>query len=410
MSSFDISALRAQFPILGAVVHGNPLVYLDNAATTQKPVRVLDASRRYYERYNSNVHRGAHHLCQLATDAHEGARLTAARFLGAQGPEEVLFTSGCTMGINMAAAILGRGGMVAEGDEIVISTSEHHANIVPWQMLCEETGAKLRVIPLTEDCAWNMETYEALLSGRTKVVALGHVSNALGLINPVEEAVRLAKANNPETVVLIDGAQAVSHMKVDVRELGCDFYAFSGHKLYAPTGIGALWGRKDLLELLPPWMGGGEMISEVTFEKTTYNKLPFKYEAGTPNIEGAIAMGEAMDFVSELGLGHIAAHEEELTRLAVAGLRELPGVRVFGGDARRGSAVSFVIDGIHHYDVGTLLDQRGVAVRTGHHCCQPLMASLGISGTTRVSFACYNTEEEVNIFLEALQKAIEMLS
>lgn len=410
MNSFNTSFIRQQFPILNTEVNGKPLIYLDNAATTQKPLCVLDASRRYYEEYNSNVHRGAHRLSQMATEAHEEARESVARFLGAQRPEELLFTSGCTMGVNLVSSVLARSGRIGEGDEIIISTSEHHSNIVPWQMLCEQTGARLRVIPLKEDCTWDMEAYASLLGPATKVVSVGHISNALGLVNPVEQATAMARSNNPGTIVVIDGAQSVPHLPIDVNKLGCDFFAFSGHKMYAPTGVGALWGRYELLDSLPPWMGGGEMISEVTFEKTTYNKLPFKYEAGTPNIEGAIALAEAVKFMQSVGMQAMSDHENNLTRMAVSGLKAIsPSVHVLGPETGRGAVLSIVIDGVHPYDMGTLLDQMGIAVRTGHHCCQPLMASLGISGTTRVSFGCYNTEEEVASFLSAFERSLALL-
>lgn len=406
----DPATIRTQFPILHTMVHGKPLIYLDNAATTQKPLAVLDASRRYYETENANIHRGAHYLSQLATDAHEQARETTARFINAPDPAEVLFTSGCTMSINLVADVIGLSGMIQPGDEIILSTAEHHANIVPWQMLCQRTGAVIRVIPLTPTQLLDMEAYGNLLSPRTRIVALGHASNTLGTVNPVKRLTDMAKQNRPDTIVLIDGAQAVSHMRVDVQEIGCDFYAFSGHKLYAPTGIGALWGKRELLETLPPWMGGGEMIKEVTFEKTTYNVLPFKYEAGTPNIEGAIAMAEAIRFVTDVGLDKIAAHEKGLTEMAMHGLRSMPQLNILAPDVPHHSVISVLADGIHHYDLGTLLDQMGIAVRTGHHCCQPLMAALGTTGTTRVSFAMYNTEEEVKIFLQSMERALHMLS
>lgn len=407
---FDLSAIRAQFPILSTRIHGKPLVYLDNAATTQKPLCVLDASRRYYESYNANVHRGAHHLSQLATEAHEQARITVANFIGAPRPEELLFTSGCTMGINLVASILGLSGRIKTNDEIIISSTEHHSNIVPWQLLCQRTGAILKVIPLTDELTWDMEAYRQLLSPWTAIVAVGHISNALGLLNPVKQVTQLAKENKPDTLVLIDGAQSVSHLPVNVQELGCDFYAFSGHKLYAPTGTGGLWGRYDILDTLPPWMGGGEMISEVTFQKTSYNKLPFKYEAGTPNIEGAIALAEATRFVSKIGIDAIAQHEAELTDQAIAGLKAIESVHILGPDHPRGAVISILVDGIHHYDLGTILDQMGVAVRTGHHCCQPLMSCLNTTGTTRISFALYNSSQEVEIMLAAMKKAINMLS
>ena len=406
----DTATIRAQFPILKTQVHGKPLIYLDNAATTQKPLAVLDASRRYYETQNANVHRGSHYLSQLATEAHEQARETAAGFINAPETAELLFTSGCTMGINLAADTIAKSGMIRPGEEIILSAAEHHSNIVPWQMLCERTGAVLRVIPLTPGQTLDMEAYQNLLSPRTRIVAIGHVSNTLGTVNPVREITALARQNRPDTIVLVDGAQAVSHMKVDVQELGCDFYAFSGHKLYAPTGIGALWGKRELLEQLPPWMGGGEMIKEGTFEKTVYNDIPFKYEAGTPNIEGAVAMAAAMDYVSGLGLHNIAAHEQKLTDMAVEGLKAMPRLTVLAPDVPHSAVVSVLAEGIHHYDLGTLLDQMGIAVRTGHHCCQPLMCALGTTGTTRASFALYNTEEEVKTFLRSMNRALEMLS
>ena len=407
---FDPIAIRSQFPILSTKVHGKPLIYLDNAATTQKPLCVLNASRQYYELMNANIHRGAHYLSQLATEAHEQARVTVSEFIGANRPEELLFTSGCTMSINLVASILGLSGQIGKGDEIIISTTEHHSNIVPWQMLCERTGASLKIIPLANNLTWDMIAYEQLLSRKTKIVSVGHISNALGILNPVEKVASLAKHNNPATFVLIDGAQAISHHLIDVKAIGCDFYAFSGHKTYAPTGIGALWGKYDILDSLPPWLGGGEMIREVSFEKTTYNKLPFKYEAGTPNIEGAIALAEALRFVEKTDLPNIISHEERLTQQALEGLKQIPGIRILGPDSPRGAVISILINGVHHYDLGTILDQMGIAVRTGHHCCQPLMNSLGTTGTTRISFALYNTSEEVDIMLTSMNRAISMLS
>ena len=374
----DTATIRPQFPILETSVHGKPLIYLDNAATTQKPLAVLDATRNYYETQNANVHRGSHYLSQLATEAHEESRETVARFINAPETAEVL------------------------------TACEHHSNIVPWQMLCERTGAVLKVVPLTPGQTLDMEAYRNLLSPRTRIVAVGHVSNTLGTINPVQEITALARENRPDTIVLIDGAQAVSHM--DVQELGCDLYAFSGHKLYAPTGIGALWGKRELLEKLPPWMGGGEMIKEVTFEKTVYNDIPFKYEAGTPNIGGAVGLAAAIRYVSGLGLDNIAAHEQKLTDMAVEGLKAIPRLTVLAPDVPHSAVVSVLAEGIHHYDLGTLLDQMGIAVRTGHHCCQPLMCALGTTGTTRASFALYNTEEEVQTFLKSMNRALDMLS
>ena len=406
----DTAIIRPQFPILETSVHGKPLIYLDNAATTQKPLAVLDATRNYYETQNANVHRGSHYLSQLATEAHEEARETVARFINAPETAEVLFTSGCTMGINLAADTIAKSGMIQPGDEVILSASEHHSNIVPWQMLCERTGAVLKVIPLTPGQTLDMEEYKKLLSPRTRIVAVGHVSNTLGTVNPVQEMTALAKRNRPDTIVLIDGAQAVPHMKVDVQELGCDLYAFSGHKMYAPTGTGVLWGKRELLEKLPPWMGGGEMIKEVTFDKTVYNDIPFKYEAGTPNVGGAVGLAAAIRYISGLGLDNIAAHEQKLTDMAVKGLKAMPRLTVLAPDVPHSSVVSVLADGIHHYDLGTLLDQMGIAVRTGHHCCQPLMCALGTTGTTRASFALYNTEEEVQAFLQSMNRSLEMLS
>lgn len=405
----NLEAIRRQFPILSTLVHGKPLIYLDNAATTQKPLCVLDAARRYYETTNANIHRGAHYLSQIATEAHEKARATAARFLNARSPRGIVFTSGCTMGINMTAQILGAGGRFREGDEIIISTDSHHSNIVPWQVLCEQKGMKLLVAPRREDLSFDWEAYLRLLSPRTRVIAMPYVSNALGLINPVKEIIAAAKANNSETVTLIDGAQSTASMPIDVQELGCDFYAFSGHKVYAPTGIGVLWGREELLEELPPWLTGGEMISEVTFEKTTYNELPFKYEAGTPNIEGAISLAAALQFVESIGIGPMGDHEMALTAQLFDGLAAMEGIDLLGGKDNRGPLVSLAVRGVHAYDLGTLLDQMGIAVRTGHHCCQPLMQSLGLAGTTRFSFAVYNTAEEVETTLRAVERSLAML-
>ncbi len=406
----DITAIRAQFPILSVTAHGKPLIYLDNAATTQKPLPVTDAVRNYYATQNANVHRGAHYLSQIATEAHERARETVAAFINAPAAAETIFTSGCTMSINLAAQTLAQSGMIGAGDEVIISTAEHHSNIVPWQMLCQRTGATLKVIPLTAIHTPDLAVYADLLSPRTRIVAVNHVSNALGIINPVEEITAMAKHHNPNTIVLIDGAQSISHMKVDVQAIGCDFYAFSGHKLYAPMGTGALWGKRALLEQLPPWMGGGEMIKEVTFEKTTYNDLPFKYEAGTPNVAGAIGLAAAIDYISALGMDKIAAYEQKLTDMTMDGLKNIPKLRILAPESHHSAVISVVAQGIHHYDLGTLLDQMGIAVRTGHHCCQPLMSSLGITGTTRVSFSFYNTADEVKIFLQSMQRAVNMLS
>ena len=395
-------SLKADFPILSEKVNGKPLVYLDNAATTQKPIAVLDASRRYYEKINANIHRGTHLLAREATAAHEHARETIAKYLNANSSEEVIFTSGCTDGINLISNILS----LAAGDEILISALEHHSNIVPWQMLAQRSGAALRVIPCDDHGVLDQAAFQNLLSGKTKILALTWVSNAFGTVNPVREMTAAAKKFG--TTVLIDAAQAIPHLAVDVQAIGADFIVFSGHKVYAPTGIGVLWGRKNLLENLPPWRGGGEMIKEVTFEKTTYNDLPFKYEAGTPNIEGAIALAAAFDYIHGIGLAEIQTHEETLIQQAAAALSEIPGIHLYGPADRIG-AISFAIEGIHHYDLGTLIDQMGIAVRTGHHCCQPLMARFGITGTTRASFALYNTEQDIDSLAQALKKAAMML-
>ncbi len=403
---FQQDALIADFPILDHSIHGRPLVYLDNAATTQKPMAVLMTSRHYYEAINSNIHRGAHHLARLATETFEKARQTIASHLNAATSDEVIFTSGTTDGINLVANILGLSGRIKPGDEVLISTLEHHSNIVPWQMLCERTGAILKVIPCHDDGTLDQDAFLSLLNEHTKILSLTWISNSFGTVNPIAEMTRAAKAAG--ALVMIDAAQAAAHMQIDVQALGIDFLALSGHKVYAPTGIGVLWGRTDVLNSLPPWRGGGEMIKEVTFEKTIYNDLPFKYEAGTPNIEGAIALGAALDFVNGIGLAAIQKHERKIIRAAAEALSSIPGIRFFGPDDRAG-ALSFNIEGIHHYDLGTLLDQMGVAVRTGHHCCQPLMARFGITGTVRASFALYNTQRDVQALVEATTKAVSML-
>ena len=399
--------LLADFPILDQSIHGQALVYLDNAATTQKPMAVLRASRHYYESINSNIHRGTHQLARAATEAFENARKTIATHLNATTPDEVIFTSGTTGGINLVANILSLSGKIGPGDEVLISTLEHHSNIVPWQMLCQRTGATLKVIPCHDDGTLDQDSFRATLAqGNVKILAVTWISNAFGTVNPVAEMTRAAKQAG--TIVLIDAAQSIAHLPVDVQTLGADFLAFSGHKIYAPTGIGVLWGRAELLNELPPWQGGGEMIKEVTFEYTTYNELPFKYEAGTPNIEGAIALGAAFDYVNDIGIDAIHAHEGALIRSAAAALSDIAGIR-FYGPANRSGSLSFNIEGIHHYDLGTLLDQMGVAVRTGHHCCQPLMARFGTTGTVRASFALYNTEADVEIFATATKRAVGML-
>ncbi|TAE91459.1 MAG: cysteine desulfurase [Verrucomicrobia bacterium] len=395
---------RELFPILEHQINGRPLIYLDNAATTQKPLPVLDASRSYYESMNANIHRGTHALARAATEAYEAARKTVAAHLGAADAEELIFTSGCTDGINLAAQVLSS--RLSPGDEIIISTLEHHSNIVPWQMACERTGAILRVIPCDESGVLDLAAYDQLLNERTKVVSVGWISNAFGTRHPVKEIVRRAKSF--DAVVVIDAAQAIPHLAIDVHDLGCDMLAFSGHKVYAPTGIGALWGKRSLLESLPPYRGGGEMIKEVSFAGTTYNDIPFKYEAGTPNIEGAIALAAAIQFVQKVGLAAIQSHETTLIRAAEKELQAIDGIHLYGPSDRIG-ALSFRIEGVHAYDLGTFLDQMGVAVRTGHHCCQPLMARFGITGTIRASFALYNTLEEIAQFGESTRRAVKML-
>jgi cysteine desulfurase/selenocysteine lyase len=406
VSLLDPYQLRKEFPILNQEINGKPLVYLDNAATSQKPLCVLDSSRNYYERINSNIHRGVHRLSQAATAAHEAARETIAKHLKASRPEEIIFTSGTTDSVNLVASALGRSDRLQEGDEIIVSGLEHHSNTVPWQMLCERLGITLKVIPVFDDGTLDLAAYEALLSERTKLVAVNHVSNAFGTVNKVVQICSLAKKVGALTFV--DGAQSVPHFAIDLQAIDCDFYAFSGHKIYGPTGVGILYGRYDLLCELPPWRGGGEMIKEVTFEKTTYNDPPFKFEAGTPNIEGGIALAAAIDYVNNLGTTNIAAHEDALIKKAAATLAEIDGVTLYGPDDRAG-ALSFNVDGIHHYDLGTLLDQMGFALRTGHHCCQPLMARFGMTGTIRASFAAYNTLEEVESLGKAVKKALVML-
>lgn len=396
------ASLKSDFPILGETVNGRSLVYLDNAATSQKPRAVLDASRHYYEALNSNIHRGTHFLARAATAAHEAARVTVAAHLNAYTPDEIIFTAGATDSVNTVANIL----LLSPGDEILISALEHHANIVPWQMLAQRSGAKLVIIPCDETGVLDQPAFANLLSTKTKILALTWVSNAFGTVNPVREMTAAAKKYG--AFVLIDAAQAIPHLAIDVRELGADFLVFSGHKTYAPTGIGVLWGKLHLLKSLPPWKGGGEMIKHVTFEETTYNEPPFKYEAGTPNIEGAIALAAALDYVKAIGLEAIHAHEQELIAAAAAALSEIPGIRLYGPPDRIG-ALSFAIESVHHYDLGTLIDQMGVAVRTGHHCCQPLMERFGITGTTRASFALYNTMEDVESLASAVKKASTML-
>ncbi len=402
---FDVAKIRAEFPILKQQVNGKPLVYLDNAATSHKPQCVIDAISYYYSAQNSNVHRGVHYLSQLATRELEGARDIVKKFLNAASDKEVIFTKGTTDGINLVAQSYGRK-FIKAGDEIIISAIEHHANIVPWQMLCEQTGAVLRVIPINDDGELLMEEYEKLLNPKTKFVSVNYVSNALGTINPVKRIIELAHAQ--DVPVLIDGAQSAPHLRVDVRELDCDFYAFSGHKVCGPTGIGILYGKQNLLEQMPPVQGGGDMIRTVTFEKTTYNDLPYKLEAGTPHIEGGIGLGRAIQYLESIGLENIAAYENELLDYATELIGGIKGVRIIGTAREKASVLSFVIDDIHPHDIGTILDQEGIAVRAGHHCAQPIMQRFNVPATARASFAFYNTKEEIDALANSIQRVIEI--
>ncbi len=392
-NGIDVYAIRQQFPILNREVKGKPLVYFDNAATSQKPQSVIDALVNYYTNYNANIHRGIHTLAEEATMAFEATRDTVQQFINARSREEIVFTRGTTEGINLVAYTWGRQNIEA-GDEIIISSLEHHSNIVPWQILCEEKKAILKIIPINNKGELLIDEYKKLLNPKTKLVSVGHASNALGTINPVKQIIDTA--HKAGAVVLIDGAQSTVHLDIDVQEMDCDFFAFSSHKLYGPTGIGILWGKKDLLEAMPPFQGGGEMIKEVTFEKTTYNDLPYKYEAGTPNIADAIAFKAALDFVNQTGKENIRKHEEELLHYATNELQQIPGVKIIGTAKEKVSVVSFIIDGLHPQDIGILLDNNGIAVRTGHHCAQPLMDCFKIPGTVRASFAVYNTKEEID--------------
>lgn len=401
-----IEEIRADFPILKQQVNGKPLVYLDNGATAQKPVQVLDAITDYYSNYNSNIHRGVHELSQVATEKYEEAREKVRGFINAAHSEEVIFTSGTTESINLVAQTFS-GAFLNEGDEVIISAMEHHSNIVPWQMACERKGAKLKVIPFNESGELILEEYDKLLSSKTKIVAITHVSNTLGTINPVKEIV--AKAHKYNVPVLLDGAQSVPHLKIDVQDLDCEFYAFSGHKMFGPTGVGILYGKKEWLEKLPPYKGGGDMIKEVTFEKTTYNTLPHKMEAGTPNIVGGIALGVAIDYMNKVGIEFIQNQEDELLAYATERVKEIEGLKIIGTAAKKAGVLSFVVEGTHPFDLGTILDQQGIAVRTGHHCTQPIMDYYTIPGTARASFAFYNTKQEVDVFIEALKRAVRML-
>ncbi|MGZ8540103.1 MAG: SufS family cysteine desulfurase [Chitinophagaceae bacterium] len=403
----DVYALRQQFPILNREVKGRPLIYFDNAATSQKPQAVIDALVNYYTQYNANIHRGIHTLAEESTAAFEATRDTVRQFIHAASREEIIFTRGTTEGVNLVANTWGRQN-INTGDEIIISTMEHHSNIVPWQILCEEKGAVLKVVPINDQGELLIDEYKKLLSSKTKLVSIVHASNALGTINPVQEIINTA--HRAGAIVFIDGAQSAVHLDIDVQQMNCDFFAFSAHKLYGPTGIGVLYGKKNILESMPVFHGGGEMIKEVTFEKTTYNDLPYKFEAGTPNIADAIALKTALDFINQTGKEKIRKHEEELLKYATEELKQVAGLKIVGTAKEKVSVISFIIDKVHPQDIGILLDNRGIAVRTGHHCTQPLMSRFGIPGTTRASFAVYNTKEEIDELVAGLHKVIKMLS
>ena len=404
--SFNIDIIRADFPILSQKVNGKPLVYFDNGATSQKPQVVIDAISKYYQEINANIHRGVHTLSQMATDAYEASRVKIQNHINAKFAHEVLFTSGTTHGINLVAN--GFASILKSGDEVLVSALEHHSNIVPWQMLCEKTGAILRVIPMDENGELILSEFDKLLSNKTKIVTVNHISNALGTLNPIKHMID--KAHEFGAAILIDGAQAVPHLKPNVQELDCDFYVFSGHKICGPTGTGILYGKEDWLNKLPPYQGGGEMIKEVTFEKTTYAELPHKFEAGTPNIAGGIVLGTAIDYMNQVGFDNIQVQEKELLEYGTKRLLEIEGLKIYGTSKDKTSVISFNIEGIHPYDIGTIIDKLGIAVRTGHHCAQPIMNFFNIPGTIRASFAFYNTKEEIDIFVEALKRAKLMLS
>ena len=402
---YDINQVRADFPILSRTVYDKLLVYLDNAATTQKPLCVLDAMRDEYLNVNANVHRGVHYLSQQATDLHEAARETVRKFINAPKVEEIIFTRGTTESLNLVVSSF-CDAFMSEGDEVIISTMEHHSNIVPWQLLAAKKGIAIKVIPMTDEGDVIMEEYEKLFNEKTRIVSITQVSNVLGTINPVKEMIRIAHEH--EVPVMVDGAQSTPHMKVDVQDLDCDFFAFSGHKIYGPTGIGVLYGKEKWLDEMPPYQGGGEMIESVSFEKTTFEKLPFKFEAGTPDYVATHGLATALNYVTELGLDNIFAHEQELTRYAMEQMKEIPGMRLFGTSQHKDAVISFLVGDIHHLDMGTLLDRLGIAVRTGHHCAEPLMHRLGISGTVRASFALYNTKEEVDALIAGIKRVSQM--
>lgn len=402
---YDINKVREDFPILSRQIYGKPLVYFDNGATTQKPLCVLDAMRNEYLNVNANVHRGVHYLSQQATDLHEAARETVRKFINAPKVEEVIFTRGTTESLNLVVSSFGDR-FLSEGDEVIVSVMEHHSNIVPWQLLAAKKGIAIKVIPMTDEGDVIMEEYEKLFNEKTRIVSITQVSNVLGTINPVKEMIRIAHEH--EVPVMVDGAQSTPHMKVDVLDLDCDFFAFSGHKIYGPTGIGVLYGKEKWLDEMPPYQGGGEMIESVSFEKTTFEKLPFKFEAGTPDYVATHGLATALNYVTELGLDNIFAHEQELTRYAMEQMKEIPGMRLFGTSQHKDAVISFLVGDIHHLDMGTLLDRLGIAVRTGHHCAEPLMHRLGISGTVRASFALYNTKEEVDALIAGIKRVSQM--
>ena len=402
---YDINKVREDFQILSRQIYGKPLVYFDNGATTQKPLCVLDAMRNEYLNVNANVHRGVHYLSQQATDLHEAARETVRKFINAPKVEEVIFTRGTTESLNLVVSSFGDR-FLSEGDEVIVSVMEHHSNIVPWQLLAAKKGIAIKVIPMTDEGDVIMEEYEKLFNEKTRIVSITQVSNVLGTINPVKEMIRIAHEH--EVPVMVDGAQSTPHMKVDVQDLDCDFFAFSGHKIYGPTGIGVLYGKEKWLDEMPPYQGGGEMIESVSFEKTTFEKLPFKFEAGTPDYVATHGLATALNYVTELGLDNIFAHEQELTRYAMEQMKEIPGMRLFGTSQHKDAVISFLVGDIHHLDMGTLLDRLGIAVRTGHHCAEPLMHRLGISGTVRASFALYNTKEEVDALIAGIKRVSQM--
>jgi cysteine desulfurase / selenocysteine lyase len=404
--AFNIEQIRADFPALKQTVYGKPLVYMDNAATTLKPSPVIEELKRFYEHENSNIHRGTHYLSQIATEAFEQARQFIADYINAGSPQEIIFVRGATEGINLVARSFSQK-FFTPGDEVIISGLEHHSNIVPWQMACNETGAKLKVIPVLDNGSLDLSKLNDLITSRTKIIAVTHISNALGIINPVREIIELAHSRN--VPVLIDGAQGIVHTRVDVQHLDCDFYCFSGHKLYGPMGIGVLYGKSEYLAQMPPYQGGGEMISDVSFEKTTYNELPFKFEAGTPNVSAVLGLRKAIEYIDAIGIDRIRQHEDHLLDYLTDKVKQIPGMQIFGTHPKKAGVLSFLVNEIHPYDIGVLLDKMGIAVRTGHHCAQPLMDRFGIPGTVRLSLAMYNTKSEIDQFCEALEKTIEML-